>query len=148
MKRSESPTPELVESPPNFEIRDPINRKFIRYDFDQAIRWISSHKSLQLKFAEIGYRRIDFLESSLWLDHSLSATAKNQLQLQLELTQLENETCPMWENAIRSARGPVARLISYTIRDWLNAITLDNFEKTTPNPLQFKPKAKPKVNSL
>lgn len=118
MKRSQPTTSELVKPPPNFEVRDPINGKFIRYDIDRAVRWISSHPSLQLKFAEIGYRRIDFLESSLWLDHSLSAAAKNQFRL--ELIQLENDSRPMWENAIRSARRPVARLISFTIQKWLN----------------------------
>jgi hypothetical protein len=119
MKRTQQSKSELIEPPPNFEIRDPINGKLIRYDIDQAVRWISLRPSLQLKFAEIGYRRIDFLESSIWLDHSLSAAAKNQFRL--ELIQLENETHPMWENAIRSARGPVVRLISLTIRNWLNA---------------------------
>ena len=119
MKRSEPLTSELVKPPPNFEVRDPINGKFIRYDIDQAVRWVSLRPSLQLKFAEIGYRRIDFLESSLWLDHSLSAAAKNQFRL--ELIQLENDSRPMWENTIRSAREPLARLISSTIRNWLNS---------------------------
>jgi hypothetical protein len=122
MKRSEQPTPKTPKPPPNFEIRDAINGKLIRYDIDQAIRWISLHPSLQLKFAEIGYRRIDFLESSLWLDLSLSAAAKNQFRL--ELIQLENDSRPLWENTIRSARGPVARLISSTIRNWLNATAI------------------------
>ena len=123
MKRPEPPTSELVKPPPNFEVRDSINGKFIRYDIDQAVQWISSHPSLQLKFAEIGYRRIDFLESSLWLDHSLSAAAKNQFRL--ELIQLENDSRPMWENTIRSAREPLARLVSSTIRNWGNAAALE-----------------------
>ena len=127
MKRPDQSKSELVEPPPNFEIRDPINGKFIRCDIDQAVRWISLRPSLQLKFAEIGYRRVDFLESTLWLDHSLCAAAKNQFRL--ELIQLENDSRPMWENAIRAAKGPVTRLISSTIRNWLNAAALEKSEK-------------------
>jgi hypothetical protein len=127
MKQPKLSTPEHIETPPNFELKDPISGKLIRYDVNYAIRWISRHPSLQIEFAEIGYRRIDYLESVLWLDGSISISAKNGFRL--ELTELQNEASPIWENAIRSTRTSVSWLISSTIRRWMHASNYPKMRK-------------------
>jgi hypothetical protein len=109
---------EVIKAPPNFEHRDSMNGKFISYNTDQAIQWASQFPSLQLKFAEIAYRRIDYIEATLWFDQPLSAAKRNQLKF--ELAQLESDIHPIWENAIQSTKQYVGRLISSTVRTWMN----------------------------
>ena len=109
---------DVIEPPPKFEFHDLKSGKLLSYDLDRAIRWISEHQSLQLKFAEIAYQRIDALESSLWLNNSLPNSLKTKYKL--ELVQLESDEKPIWENAIRSKIPAAPRLISITIRVWMH----------------------------
>jgi hypothetical protein len=109
---------DVIEAPPGFERIDPRNGNLIGYNTDHAIRWISQFPSLQLKFAEIGYQRIDFLEASLWLDQSLSTATQNQFKL--ELMHLESDAFPIWQNAIRSTRQFAGKPINQTLREWMN----------------------------
>lgn len=109
---------DIIKSPPNFEFRDLKSGKVLSYDLDSAIRWIAQHPSLQIKFSEIAFRRIDFLESSLWLDHSLSNTTKNQYKL--ELMRLESDERPIWQNALHPKTQATSRLIKITIRAWMH----------------------------
>ena len=118
---------EVMPNPPDFEIRDRLNGKFIRYMTTNAIQWISQYASLQLKFAEIAYRRIDSIESELWLNESLSISARNQLKF--ELTQLQSDDHPIWENAIHATREHLGHLIPSTIRAWMNE-SVDFSEKS------------------
>ena len=109
---------EVITPPPEFESRDPISQKFIRYNTQQAIRWINQYPSLQIKFAEIGYRRIDFIESALLFDQTLTSSSRNQFQL--ELIELERDDSPIWKNAIISTKVYLRNLINSTIREWMN----------------------------
>jgi len=109
---------EVIKAPPNFEHRDSTNGKIISYNTDQAIQWVSQFPSLQLKFAEIAYRRIDFIESTLWFEQPLSAARRNQLKF--ELAQLESDAHPIWKNAIQLAKQYAGRLINSTVRTWMN----------------------------
>jgi len=108
----------VIRQPPNFEFRDHKSGKLLSYDLEGAIRWISKHPSLSLKFSEIAFRRIDFLESSIWLNHSLSNSVKNQYKL--ELLYLENDEKPLWESAIRWKPRAAPKLIGLTIHRWMN----------------------------
>lgn len=109
---------EVIAKPPNFEHRDPVSQKLIKHHTNHAVRWISQFPSLQLKFAEIAYRRMDFLESSLWLEDSLPTSLQNQFKL--ELSQLQNNAFPIWQNAITSTRQYVGHLIKSTIHEWMH----------------------------
>lgn len=109
---------EVIAPPPEFEFRDPTTRKFIKYYTDQAIRWISQYPSLQIKFTEIGYRRIDFIQSALLFDQALTSSARNQFKL--ELIQLERDDFPIWKNTILSTRQYVGRLINSAIHEWMH----------------------------
>jgi hypothetical protein len=109
---------DVIDAPPKFEQSNPIDGTFIRYDTTQASQWISRLPSLRLKFAEIAYRRIDFIEASLWLDQSISVAMRNRLKL--ELMQLESDSHPVWENAIQTTRLHPGHLITSTIREWMN----------------------------
>ena len=109
---------EVIDPPPDFENRDFITEKFISYNTDKAIKWISKYPSLTVKFSEIGYRRIDFLETELLFDHALSAKEKNQLKL--ELLQLERDDFAIWQNAILSTRKYIANLVQSKIREWMH----------------------------
>lgn len=109
---------EVITPPPEFEFRDPITRKLFKYDTEQAIRWISQYRSLQINFTEIGYRRIDFIESALLFDQALTSSARNQFKL--ELIQLERDDFPIWKNAILSTRQYVGRLINSAIHEWMH----------------------------
>jgi hypothetical protein len=109
---------DVIGQPPNFEFTDIRSGKLLSYDLERAIRWISSHPSLQVKFSEIAFRRIDFLESSLWLDHSLNNATRTQYKL--ELMRLESDEKPIWENVIRFSPQAAPRLIGMTIRAWMS----------------------------
>jgi len=111
----------VIAPPPDFEFRDHKSGKLLSYNLEGAIRWISKHPSLSLKFSEIAFRRIDFLESSLWLNHSLPNSIKTQFRL--ELLHLENDDKPLWESAIRWRPQAAPKLISSTIRTWMNEQT-------------------------
>jgi len=108
----------VIPRPPNFEFRDHKSGKLLKYDLEGAIRWISKHPSLLLKFSEIAFRRIDFLESSIWLNHLLSNSTKTQYRL--ELLHLENDEKPLWENAIRWKPQTAPKLIGSTIHRWMS----------------------------
>lgn len=108
----------MIPLPPNFEFRDHKSAKLSSYDLEGAIRWISKHPSLLLKFSEIAFRRIDFLESSIWLNQSLRSSIKGQYKL--ELLHLESDEKPVWENALRWAPKAAPKLINLTIRKWNN----------------------------
>ena len=109
---------DVIEPPPNFEFKDLRNGKLLSYDLERAIRWIAQHPSLQVKFAEIAFRRIDFLESSLWLNHLLPNAT--QTHYKLELMRLESDEKSTWENFIRSQKQAAPKLISMTIHAWMN----------------------------
>ena len=108
---------DVIGQPPNFEFTDIRSGRLLSYDLERAIQWISNHPSLQAKFAEIAFRRTDFLESSLWLDHSLTNTTKTQYKL--ELMRLESDEKPIWENLIRSRPQAAPRLVNMTMRAWM-----------------------------
>ena len=109
---------DAIEPPPKFEFRDLKSGKLLSYDLDRAIRWIAQYPSLQIKFSEIGFRRMDFLESSLWLNHSLPNATK--IQYKLELMRLENDEQPIWQNALHSKIQAAPKLITMTIRAWMD----------------------------
>jgi hypothetical protein len=109
---------DVIEPPPKFESHDLKSGKLLSYDLDRAIRWITQYPSLQIKFSEIAFRRIDFLESSLWLNHSLPNTTK--IQYKLELMRLESDEQPIWKNALHSKIQAAPRLISMSIRAWMH----------------------------
>ena len=109
---------DVIEPPPKFEFNDLTSGKLLSYDIESAIRWIAQHPSLQIKFSEAAFRRVDFLESSLWLNYSLPNATKTQYKL--ELMRLESDDKPIWENAIRSRIQAAPRLISTTIRVWMH----------------------------
>lgn len=111
---------DVIGQPPNFAFKDIKSGKLLSYDLEVAIRWISNHPTLQAKFSEIAFRRIDFLESSLWLDHSLTNATRTQYKL--KLMQLENDQKAIWENVIRSRTQAAPRLVSMTIQTWLNEL--------------------------
>jgi len=109
---------DVVEPPPKFEFRDLRNGKLLSYDLDGAIRWIAQHPSLQIKFSEFAFRRIDFLESSLWLNFSLPNATK--IYYKRDLLRLESDEKPIWENAIRLNIHAAPKLISSTIHSWMH----------------------------
>mgnify|MGYP000272903601 CR=1 FL=1 len=109
---------DAIEPPPKFEFRDLKSGKLLSYDLDRAIRWIAQYPSLQIKFSEIGFRRMDFLESSLWLNHTLSTATKNKYKL--ELMRLESDEQPIWQNILNSKIQAAPRLINMTIRAWMH----------------------------
>lgn len=74
---------DVIEPPPKFEFHDLNSGKLLSYDSERAIRWVAQHPSLQIKFSEVAFRRIDFLESSLWLNYSLSNAAKTYYKREL-----------------------------------------------------------------
>lgn len=118
---------DVIDMPADFEQRDMLNGKRTGHKTDQAIRWIAQFPSLQLKFAEIAYRRIDLLETSLWFDHTLSKAARNQFKF--ELMQLESDAFPIWQNAIQSTRQYVGKLINLEVHGWMNEPV--NFSETS-----------------
>jgi hypothetical protein len=109
---------DVIEPPPKFEFHDLKSGKLLSYDIERAIRWIYQHPSLQIKFSEAAFQRVDFLESSLWLNHPLPNATKTQYKL--ELMRLESDDGPIWENAIRSKIQAAPKLISTTIRAWMH----------------------------
>jgi hypothetical protein len=109
---------DVIDPPPKFESHDLRNGKLLSYDLESAIRWIAQHPSLQIKFSAAAFRRIDFLESSLWLNFSLPNATKAYYKR--DLMQLESDEKPIWENAIRSNTHAAPRLISSTINSWMH----------------------------
>ena len=109
---------DITEPPPNFGFHDLKSGKLLSYDLDRAIRWIAQHPSLMNKFSEVAFQRIDFLESSLWLNSSLPNSTKKFYKR--DLMQLERDEKPIWENAIRSNIHAAPRLISSTINAWMH----------------------------
>jgi hypothetical protein len=109
---------DVIGPPPDFEKRDMPNGKLTGYKTDQAIQWINQYPSLQLKFAEIAYRRIDLLETSLWFDSALTTAVRNRFKH--ELTQLECDAFPIWQNAIQPTRQYVGKLINLELHGWMN----------------------------
>jgi hypothetical protein len=109
---------DVTEPPPNFEFHDLKSGKLLSYDLDRAILWIAQHPSLLIKFSKVAFQRIDFLESSLWLNFSLPNATKNYYKR--DLMQLESDEKPIWENALRSNIYAAPRLISSTINAWMH----------------------------